>query len=164
MNELILAYGTLVLAAFTGAGIVVAIRVYRRQCNVQVFLEYTKRYTEIMNAFPVEGRKARLDSFGEAPPQTDELSLAVLRYLNLCSEEFHLCKRKYLSKDVWRIWEAELRRSLASTLIRREWTRLRDEFQSYPEFVEYVENAQRQAQPVLDTLAAEQSLRIETTP
>lgn len=149
MNELILAYGTLLLAAFTGAGIVVAIRVYRRQCNVQVFLEYTKRYTEIMNMFPVEGRKARLDSFGEAPPQTEKLSLAVLRYLNLCSEEFHLCKKKYLSKDVWRIWEAELKRTLASTLVRREWPKLREEFQSYPEFVKYVDKAQDEARPAL---------------
>lgn len=100
--DTILAYGTLVLAAFTGAGIVVAIRVYRRQCNVQVFLEYTKRYDEIMNTFPVDGRKARLNSFGEAPAQSEDLSLAVLRYLNLCSEEFHLWKKKYLSKTVWK--------------------------------------------------------------
>jgi hypothetical protein len=149
MNELILAYGTLVLAAFTGAGIVVAIRVYRRQCNVQVFLEYTKRYAEIMNTFPEAGRKARLDSFGEAPRQTEELSLAVLRYLNLCSEEFHLCKNKYLSKDVWKIWESELKRTLASTLVRREWPKLREEFQSYPEFVKYVDKAQDEARPAL---------------
>jgi hypothetical protein len=146
-NDLILAFGTLLLAVFTGAGIVVAIRVYRRQCNVQVFLEYTKRYAEIMNMFPVEGRKARLDVFGEAPPQNDELSLAVLRYLNLCSEEFHLCKKRYLSKDVWKIWEAELKRTLASTLVKREWTKLRDEFESYPEFVKYVDKVQNEAQP-----------------
>jgi hypothetical protein len=146
------AFATLVLAAFTGAGIVVAIRVYRRQCNVQVFLEYTKRYAEIMNMFPVEGRKARLDIFAEAPPKSDELSLAVLRYLNLCSEEFHLCKEKYLSKDVWKIWEAELRRTLASTLVRREWTRLREEFQSYPEFVKYVDKAQAETRPALGTV------------
>jgi hypothetical protein len=82
-NDPILAFGTLLLALFTGAGIVVAIRVYRRQCNVQVFLEYTKRYAEIMNMFPVEGRKARLDSFGVAPPKTDELSLAVLQFKNM---------------------------------------------------------------------------------
>lgn len=146
------AFATLILAVFTGAGIIVAIRVYRRQCNVQVFLEYTKRYAETMNTFPEAGRKTRLDSFGEAPPQSEELSLAVLRYLNLCSEEFHLCKKKYLSKDVWRIWEAELKQTLASTLVRREWTRLRKEFESYPEFVEYVDAAQIQIRPSLSTL------------
>jgi hypothetical protein len=143
------AFATLILAAFTGAGIVVAIRVYRRQCNVQVFLEYTKRYTEIMNMFPVEGRKARLHSFGEAPRESEELSLAVLRYLNLCSEEFHLCKKKYLSRDVWKIWEAELKQALASTLVRREWTKLRKEFESYPEFVKYVDKAQAETPPAV---------------
>lgn len=155
---------TLILAAFTGAGIVVAIRVYRRQCNVQVFLEYTKRYIEIMNMFPVEGRKARLDSFGEAPPQTEELSLAVLRYLNLCSEEFHLCKKKYLSKDVWKIWEAELKQTLASSLVRREWTKLRKEFESYPEFVKYVDKAQCETRAVLPSVEmAQKPLKVTET-
>jgi hypothetical protein len=105
-----------------------------------------------MNMFPVKGRKARLDSFGEAPPPSEELSLAVLRYLNLCSEEFHLCKKKYLSKDVWKIWEAELKRTLASTLVKREWTKLREEFQSYLEFVKYVDKAQDEARPVRGNL------------
>jgi hypothetical protein len=143
-NEQILAYGTLLLAAFTAASIVLGVVLYRRQCNVQVFLEYTKRYADIMNMFPSEGRKARLDLFGEPPPESDELSLSVLRYLNLCSEEFYLCKKKYLSCHVWKIWEAELKRTLSSTLVVREWTRLREEFQAYPEFLEYVETAQRQ--------------------
>lgn len=61
-------------------------------------------------------------------------------------------KNKYLSRHVWRIWEAELKRTLASTLVRREWTRLREEFHSYPEFVEYLEKAQRQGPHALDTV------------
>jgi hypothetical protein len=144
-NDQILAYGTLLLATFTAVSIVVGIFLYRRQCNVQVFLEYTKRYAEIMNMFPNEDRKARLDPFGEPPPESDELSLSVLRYLNLCSEEFYLCKTKYLSNQVWRIWEAELRRTLCSTLVVREWASLREEFKAYPEFLRYVESVQHQA-------------------
>jgi hypothetical protein len=144
-SDQIVAFGTLLLAAFTAASIVVAVVLYRRQCNVQVFLEYTKRYADIMNMFPSEGRKARLDLFGDPPPESDELSLSVLRYLNLCSEEFYLCKKKYLSSHVWRIWEAELKRTLGSTLVVREWARLREEFQAYPEFLEYVECAQRRS-------------------
>jgi hypothetical protein len=109
---------------------------------VQVFLEYTKRYADIMNMFPSNGRNARLDLFAEPPPVSDELSLSVLRYLNLCSEEFYLCKEKYLSSRVWRIWEAELKRTLGSPLVVREWARLRKQFQTYPEFWEYVEEIQ----------------------
>ncbi len=143
-NEQILAYATLLLAGFTAASVVLGVVLYRRQCNAQVFLEYTKRYSEIMNMFPPEGLKARLNLFAKPPEESDELSLAVLCYLNLCSEEFYLCKKKYLSSHVWRIWEAELKRTLSSPLVVREWTGVREEFRSYPEFLEYVERAQRE--------------------
>lgn len=144
-NEQVLAYATLLLAVFTAVSLLVAIVFYIRQSNAQIFLEYTKRYSETMNMFPPDGRKARLNLFAEPPAASNELSLAVLRYLNLCSEEFYLCKRKYLSNHVWKIWEAELKRTLSSPLVVREWAiGLRDEFRSYPEFLEYVERAQHE--------------------
>ncbi len=127
-NDQILAYATLLLAGFTAASIVVGVVQYRRQCNAQVFLEYTTRYSEIMNRFPSEGLKARLNILATPPETSDELSLAALRYLNLCSEEFYLCRRKYLSSDVWGIWEAELKRTLSSPLFVREWAGIREEF------------------------------------
>ncbi len=80
-NEQIVAYGTLVMALLAVASVVVAFVVYRRQCNAQVFLEYTKRYGEIMNTFPPASRRGRLDLFAEPAPDTEELTLAVLRYL-----------------------------------------------------------------------------------
>lgn len=133
------------LAAFVA--ILVGIRTYKRQTNAQVFLEYTARYENVMALFPADARRARLDLDGEPPGPSDELSLAVLRYLNLCSEEFYLCRRRYLARDVWSIWEAELKRTLRSPLLLREWKSLRREFQSYPEFLEYVDEAQRVAAP-----------------
>jgi hypothetical protein len=109
------------IAAF--ATIYVVYRTYKLQANAQIFMEYTRRYEQIMAAFPGGARSARLD-------------------LNLCSEEFYLCKEGLLSPKVWRIWECELRRTLASPLVRREWRSLRREFRSYPEFHDYVDSAQ----------------------
>jgi hypothetical protein len=143
-NEQITAFATLLLVAIATLSIFVGVFIYRRQCNAQVFLEYTKRYSEVMNRFPREGLKARLNLSAEPPEKSDELSLAVLRYLNLCSEEFYLCKQKYLSNHVWGIWEDELKRTLSSPLFVREWEGLREEFRSYPEFLAYVEQAQRE--------------------
>ena len=137
--ELVVQLGTLVSIAVGAAGLFFGIRVYRRQMNAQIFLEYTKRYEEIMASFPVDAHGARLDSYGEPPSSSTELSMAVLRYLNLCSEEFYLCRRKYLAREVWEIWESELQRTLRSPLLRREWKVLRREYESFPEFVRYVE-------------------------
>ena len=124
-SDRILAYATLFLAVFTAASVLLGVVIYYRQSNAQVFLEYTKRYSEIMNRFPSEGLKARLNLLAEPPAKSDELSLATLRYLNLCSAEFYLCKQKYLSSHVWGIWEAELKRTLSSPLFVREWAELR---------------------------------------
>jgi hypothetical protein len=70
---------------------------------------------------------------------------AVLRYLNLCSEEFYLCRCGYLAREVWDIWEAELDRTLWSPIVRREWPELKREFAAYPEFAAYVDERQGEA-------------------
>ena len=135
-------YATLVGVLLTAGGIFLAVRVYRRQMNAQLFLAYTQRYDEIMGAFPADARGLRLDLDGAPPPESPELRLAVLRYLNLCSEEFHLHRQGFLARDIWRIWEAELERTLASPLLRREWPALRREFSATAEFARYVERVQ----------------------
>ena len=126
----------------TAASILFGVYVFRRQMNAQPFLEYTKRYEEVMRSYPGDLRSARLHTDGEPPPESTELTAVVLKYLNLCSEEFYLWKRGYLSTDIWRIWEGEMLRTMASPLYRREWPKLRAEFAAYDEFASYVESAQ----------------------
>ncbi len=95
-----------------------------------------------MSSFPPGSFRTRLDLEHTLPEPSEELSLAVLRYLNISSEEFYLWKQKYLKDDVWKIWEAELIRTLRSPLLRREWATLLPEFESYPDFVSYVKRVQ----------------------
>jgi len=72
-NDQILAYATLILVGFTAASLVLGVVLYLRQCNSQIYLEYTKRYSVIMDKFPPEGLKARLDLFAKPPEGSDEL-------------------------------------------------------------------------------------------
>jgi hypothetical protein len=114
------------------------IRSYNKQMNAQVFLQYTQRYEEIMKSFPKNGWAARINSDEALPEPSDEISLCALRYLNLCSEEYYLRQDGYLSKKVWGMWEKEMIRTLQTPLFRREWMKLRDEFDAYPEFQAFV--------------------------
>jgi hypothetical protein len=139
------ALGTFASATAGACAILVALHTYRRQTNAQLFMAYTQRYQQIMDSFPEGCRGSRLMLDGDPPPECEPLSLAVLRYLNLCSEEFYLCRAGYLSKGVWSIWEAELQRTLASPLLVREWAKLRQEFGAYSEFVLYVDAIQAKA-------------------
>ena len=112
--------------------------------NAQVFIAYTGRFEEIMQSFPGDTWTARFSISDTLPEPSKELSRSVLRYLNLCSEEFYLYKRGYLAREIWEIWRAELERMLRAPLFRREWQTLRSEFIDYPEFRTYVETVQTQ--------------------
>ena len=118
---------------------------YKNQMNAQLFLEFTKRFEEVMQSFPKNTWPSRLNIEGKPPPKSKALSLSALRYLNLCSEEYYLYKKHWLHKEIWKIWENELIRTLQTPLFIREWKTLAGEFESYPEFKEYVDKIQNAA-------------------
>jgi len=122
-----------------------AIRTFRRQMNAQIFIKYTERYEHVLEQFPEDALVARFDA-RVLPPPNPQLRLCVLKYLNLCSEEYYLTTHGYLAESLWRIWESDLKRIIASPLVQREWPLLRTEFLSHREFLEYVERVQREFQ------------------
>jgi hypothetical protein len=140
---------SLIAYGLTLFGLLVAIftikansQLHQRQMNAEVFMKYAERYEQIMGSFPEDAFRARFSLSEELPPVSPQLTLAVLKYLNLASEEFYLWKKQYVADDVWKIWEHELIRILQSPLFRREWDELESEFQSYKEFLAYVDSAQ----------------------
>ena len=114
---------------------------YNKQMNAQVFFQYAKRYDEIMNSFPKSAKLARIKSREALPKPNGELTICVLRYFNLCSEEFYLYKSDYLSKKVWDVWADEMIRTWRTPLFRREWKKIAHEFDAYPKFKVFVNNS-----------------------
>ena len=110
---------------------------------MQILMKYTERYEKILDEFPEDAWVARFNS-KTLPPSSAKLTLCILKYLNLCSEEYYFHDDGYLADDVWRIWESDLRKMIASPLVRREWLLLRQEFESDPKFLKYVESIQEQ--------------------
>jgi hypothetical protein len=141
--ELLLHAATPISMIIGFLGLIKTTNNYRRQMNVQILMKYTERYERILDQFPQDALAARFDAT-VLPPQTQQLRLCVLKYLNLCSEEFYLTRHGYLAESVWRIWEADLKRIIGSPLLQREWPLLRAEFQSHQDFLDYVERVQAQ--------------------
>jgi hypothetical protein len=137
--QLVIQIATLVSVVVGFTSLINTIRSARRQMTVQILMKYTERYEAIIASFPRNALIHRFDL--SALPATDaETTMSVLRYLNLCSEEYYLYENGYLSKDLWAIWEMELKRMLSSALVRREWASVRDEFENHRSFLEYVNN------------------------
>jgi hypothetical protein len=139
--QLVVQTATLVSVVVGFLSLIYTINNYRRQATMQVLIKYTERYEHILDQFPQDALEARFDA-KVLPPQSAQLKLCVLKYLNLCSEEYYLREHGYLAKSVWRIWERDLKRIIGSPLCQREWLSLRPEFVSHPDFLEYVEHIQ----------------------
>ncbi|MEM7473148.1 MAG: hypothetical protein AAF340_17500 [Pseudomonadota bacterium] len=87
-------------------GIFVAFLAYLQAIKIlraRLFAEYTKRFSEIEAEF--------LAILGGLDPRiTDEakkevaIDISIRKYLNLCSEEFHLYNRGLIEKEVWGYW------------------------------------------------------------
>ena len=106
--------------------------------NAQTFLDYTARFDGLMQDLP-SATGDRLDVF-ENPPQSDaKLRRWLLRYVNMCSEEYSLWDSRMLAKRVWKIWEKEIVASLSSPLVRQEWLWLGPHYDSFPEFKSWIE-------------------------
>jgi hypothetical protein len=142
--EFAIQIATLISVLATAAGLFFAVWSYRHQMNAKVYLTYTKRYEAIMASFPPEALSARFDLTGSLPEPSNQLTFCVLKYLNLCSEEFYLRRCGYLARAVWSIWEQEMKRTLGSPLVAREWQHLRHEFTSYPDFMVLVDDVQKE--------------------
>lgn len=115
----------------------VAAWTFRQGAELNAFLVFTERYEDIMSELPYEARLAP-----QWNPAVDKDFSIRLRYLNLCSEEYYLKKRRLLSGRVWGIWKAEMTSTLASRPYRDAWQQLRPQFSSYPEFSKFVDDCQ----------------------
>jgi hypothetical protein len=143
--QLTIQIATLVSVVLGFFSLINAINSYKRQMTAQILMKYTERYEHVLEQFPEDALAARFD-LKALPPQSPKLTLAVLKYLNLCSEEYYLTRHGYLSVSLWRIWEGDLKRILSSPLLRREWPSLRTEFLSHRDFLDYVERVQAECQ------------------
>ena len=122
--------GGLVSVAVGVASLVNGIRTIRRQMTLQIIMKYTERYEQIMDLIAKHAYEFRLDE-SVLPEPHPLISLAVLKYLNLCSEEFFLKCRHYFAPKVWHIWEDDMKRILSSP--------------SHREFIAYVDGIHARA-------------------
>jgi hypothetical protein len=133
-----------VLLALTIWSLRSASRNFRRQMNAQVYLAYNERYKTLMTDCLLDFRITLLDlTLPEVDSKDrDKIKLCMLRYLNLCSEEFHLKEDEYLSREVWRLWQNEMVSTLRKPLYISGWSEFRAQFESYTPFLRYVDRVQ----------------------
>jgi hypothetical protein len=141
--ESFIRYGSLWTLILGVVSLAFAVRNYRRQVNAQIFFEIASRYHDMLRSFPFQEWITRLNPKDELPMSTPEVTSGVLRYLATVHFGFVLHELRYLSKDLWKLLQAEHYRTLGTPLFVREWNILRVEFSFFPTFLAYVDSIQR---------------------
>ena len=142
--QFLVGIGTIISLIVAVVSLLMARKTFQRQMNAQVYLAYTDRFEKLVADCPDEFRSAMLSMklSDTADKERSRVKACMIRYLNLCSEEFYLLKSGYLAREVWQTWQRELERTLRTRLYRSGWEDLQAEYESYPEFVAYVERVQ----------------------
>ena len=120
--DAIAAISSSVVAAVALYALLVEARRFRQDVSEQVYLEYTRRYGEILNGLPPSFFRTAKDARIQL---TDENKNAVHRYVDLCSEEVKLKLRNKIPDIVWKDWEAGIRSGLQSDLLREVWKEMK---------------------------------------
>jgi hypothetical protein len=128
--------GTLVLG---GLYIWVALRNQRRQLNAQMFIEFSGRFQELLRLFPTEAWLANRNPSQPLPSSSQEVTACTLYCIQFLSDIYHLHRGGYIPKNLWVLWEREIKHTLAGPVFQREWERVEAEFAHNRDFFHYVD-------------------------
>src|SRR5271165_2648800 len=132
--------GTLVIGS---VGICVALVNQHRQLNAQMFIEFSGRFQELLRLFPTEAWLANRNPSQPLPPPSQELTDCTLYCIQFIADAYHLHKGAYISKQIWRLWEREIQRTLTGPVFQREWVGVAAEFAHDHEFIHYIDSLMR---------------------
>jgi hypothetical protein len=121
-----------------GVGIGVALINQRRQLNAQMFIEFSKRFEELLKLFPTEAWLANRRRDQELPASSKEITECTLYCLQFVADVYHLHKAGYISNSLWSLWEREIKRTLNGPLFVREWSAVAAEFSHDKDFLDYM--------------------------
>jgi hypothetical protein len=138
--DLILRFVTLGSVVTSAIAVVVAFRAHNQQLGAQVFLNYSDRIHLLRRSFLTETYLS-----GEALASgtlADEERRLVHEAFYLIFEFHALRHHGYVGSSIWRIWEPDIQRLLASPTFCREWSIMKAMFQPHPHFVAWVSSMQ----------------------
>ena len=127
-------------------GIYVALRNQHRQLNAQTFIEFSKRFQELLRMFPTDAWLANRNPSKPLPPSSQEITDCTLYAMQLIADVYRLHDAGYLSKKVWKLWEKDIRKTITGPVFRREWQEVSAEFSHTVDFVEYIDKVMREEQ------------------
>jgi len=137
----VVAIGQVAAVLVAAFAIIVTLRGVRNQLWIIVFTEYTKRYSETVKDLPSEARRpnGKFDLSQLDGSDRDRVYNAMRSYLNLCSEEFYLHKKKRIDTETWEIWKLGIKDIMRLPWFRNTWDEIRGEYVYFDDFCRFMD-------------------------
>ena len=118
-------------------GVLATLRSQRRQIHVQMFIEFSSRFQDVLGSMPVEvwmsdGRQQ------QALQRSAGLTRSCLQCFHIIANLFQLHRTGYISHELWTPWQRGLRRIMQGAVLRQEWLELEAIFSHHTEFCRYM--------------------------
>ena len=142
MSSWIIAGAEVAAVAIAAAAILASVQGLKNHLWLLTFAEYTRRYSDIMEALPFEARRPGGNFVLENLPTNEQQVVlgAIRNYLNLCSEELYLHRRNKVDDETWRIWNSAMREVVQLPSLRHGWAVMRVEYLYFPEFCSFMDS------------------------
>ena len=103
-----------------------------------MYVEFAARFQELLRLFPTDAWLANADSSQPLAAPNKEVTGCTLYVIQYLADIYYLRKGKYLSANLWNLWERGTKKTLAGRVFRRAWETLSTEFTYSPDFVDYI--------------------------
>ena len=109
--------------------------------ELSVFLAMTERFDSIFSGLPLWFRKGNYSTWDiQNAIKNPTTYHAVIRLINLFSEEHYLNEKGLVDDEVWDLWKENLERMAAAPLVSSVWDEVKDDYASMQGFVAFMES------------------------
>jgi hypothetical protein len=119
-------------------GVVATLRSHRRQMHVQMFIEFSSRFHDVLREMPTEVWIC-CEGSGAQALRSEDLTRSCLQCFHIVANLFQLHKAGYISQDLWTPWQRGIRRTMQGAALRQQWLALETVFSHQPEFCHYMQ-------------------------
>ena len=96
--------------------------------QLTVFIHFTSRFDDIAREFPLKFRTAEDLADYDFTAEKQQYGDKIIRYFNLCSEEFFLHSNKCIPDNIWKIWKSQMTKTMQIGLFKRMWKENRSSY------------------------------------
>lgn len=115
----------------------------QQQLKLQNYIEYTKRYQEIVLNFPEDINRSDFNIASLEQCKFDKTMRYMRAYYDLCFEEFDLYSKGFIDGDMWNTWDGGMKYAFSKTAFKQAWKQIEQDTRYNYAFNQMVKEAQK---------------------